>query len=61
MDAMHKLERGIRIMIAIISLAGIGFLGLRVMVGKSFRVDAAGECIAAGRTFDTQRQICLPP
>jgi hypothetical protein len=61
MDPMHKLERAIKIMIAMISLAGLCFLGLRIYVGRSFRVDPQRDCVAAGRVFDTARGTCLPP
>jgi hypothetical protein len=61
MDPMQKLERAIKIMIAMISLAGISFLGLRIYVGKSFRVDPARDCVNAGRVYDTARKVCLPP
>jgi hypothetical protein len=60
MDGMHKLERGIKIMVAVISLAAICFLGLRVMIGKSFNVNPQRECAMAGRTYDTTRGTCLP-
>jgi hypothetical protein len=61
MDPMQKLERAIKIMVAMISLAAISFLGLRIYVGKSFRVNPKAECEAAGRVFDETRRVCNAP
>ncbi len=61
LDPMQKLERAIKIMVAMISLAGLSFIGLRVMASRSFRVDPKRECEQVGRTYDAQRRACLPP
>ncbi len=60
MDGLQRLDRMIKLMIAVISLAGLTFLGLRVMAGKSFRVNVQQECAAAGRIYDVDRHTCLP-
>ena len=62
MDGMHRLERGIKIIVTLISLVGLSFIGLRIMASRSslHLPNPKGECEAAGRTFDVQRQVCLP-
>ncbi len=63
MDPMQRLERGIKIMVAMISLVGLSFIGLRIMASRAnlHLPNPKAECEAVGRTFDTQRQVCLPP
>jgi hypothetical protein len=62
-DPMVKLERGIKIIVAMISLVGLSFIGLRVMASRSglHLPNPKKECEAVGRVFDAQRQTCLPP
>lgn len=62
MDPMQKLERGIKIIVAMISVVGIAFIGLRIMASRSRLTlpNPKQECEAVGRTFDTTRQVCLP-
>jgi hypothetical protein len=59
MDGLLRFERLIKIMVAVISLVGLAFLGLRVRAGKSFRVDVQQECEAAGRVYDAAQRTCL--
>lgn len=60
MDPLQKLDRGIKILVAMITLAAAALIGLRVVASRSLRVSPKQECEAVGRTFDTQRHICLP-
>jgi hypothetical protein len=59
---MQKLERAIKIMVAIISLTGLSFIGLRVLASRSRLAlpNPKQECEAAGRSYDTTRRVCLP-
>ena len=62
LDPMQKLERAIRIIVAIISLVGLTFIGLRVYASRS-RIalpDPKQECEAVGRTFDSASRVCRP-
>jgi hypothetical protein len=61
MDPMQKLDRAIKILVAMITLAALALVGLRVVASRSLRPDPQRECEAVGRTFDTARQVCLPP
>lgn len=62
MDPMQRLERTIKIIVAMISLVGLSFIGLRVMASRAslHLPNPQKECAAAGRVYDTQRQLCLP-
>lgn len=62
LDPMQKLERGIKMIVAIISLVGLTFIGLRVYASRSRLVlpNPSEECEAVGRTFDSARSVCLP-
>ncbi len=62
LDPMQKLERGIKIIVAMISLVGLSFIGLRIMASRSRLQlpDPKQECEAVGRKFDVQRRVCLP-
>ena len=63
MDPLQRLERGIKIMVALISLVGLSFIGLRVMASRAslHLPNPKAECEAAHRTFDVRRQLCRPP
>ena len=62
LDPMQRLERGIKIIVAMISLVGLSFIGLRIMANRSslHLPNPKKECEAAGRKFDAQRQVCKP-
>ena len=62
LDPMQKLERAIKIIVAIISLVGLTFIGLRVYASRSRLTlpDPKEECQAVGRTFDTASGVCRP-
>ncbi len=62
LDPMQRLERGIKIIVAMISLVGFTFIGLRIMASRSrlHLPDPKQECEAVGRKFDQQRGVCLP-
>ncbi|HYW51874.1 MAG TPA: hypothetical protein VE861_14760 [Gemmatimonadaceae bacterium] len=61
-DPMQRLERTIKIIVAMISLVGLTFIGLRVMASRSslHLPDPKRECEAVGRTYDSARATCLP-
>lgn len=61
-DPMQRLERGIKIIVAMISFVGLTFIGLRIMASRSSLQlpNPQKECEAAGRKFDAARKICLP-
>jgi hypothetical protein len=61
-DPMQRLERGIKVIVAMITLVGLSFIGLRIMASRSRLTlpNPQKECEAVGRTFDTTRQVCLP-
>jgi hypothetical protein len=62
LDPMQKLERTIKIIVAMISLTGLSFIGLRVLASRS-RLGLPNpkqECEAVGRTYDAARRVCLP-
>jgi hypothetical protein len=61
-DPMVKLERAIKIIVALISLTGISFIGLRILASRSRLTlpDPKQECEAVGRTYDAARRVCLP-
>jgi hypothetical protein len=60
MDPMQKLDRAIKILVAMISLAAVALIGLRFVASRSLHVNPKRECEAVGRTFDTTRHVCLP-
>ncbi len=60
MDPLQRLDRGIKVMVAIITLAAMALVGLRVMAAKTLRVNPRQECEAAGRQYDASRNVCLP-
>jgi hypothetical protein len=60
MDAMQRLDRMIKLMVALITLGALALIGLRIVGSRSLRIDPRRECEAAGRRYDAQRHICLP-
>ena len=62
MDPMQRLERVIKIIVTMISLVGLSFIGLRIMASRAslHLPNPKADCETAGRTFDTQRHVCLP-
>ncbi len=62
MDPMQRLERTIKVIVAMISLVGLSFIGLRIYASRS-RIglpDPPRECAAAGRIYDSTTRTCLP-
>lgn len=62
MESMQRLERTIKVIVAMISLVGLSFIGLRVYASRS-RLglpDPPRECAAAGRIYDSTTRTCLP-
>ncbi|MES3035681.1 MAG: hypothetical protein V4813_16885 [Gemmatimonadota bacterium] len=62
MEPMQRLERTIKVIVAMISLVGLSFIGLRVYASRS-RIglpDPPRECAAVGRTYDSTTRTCLP-
>ena len=60
-DPLQRLDRAIKIMVAMITLAVLALVGLRMTAGRSLRVDVRRECEQSGRRFDAARRVCLPP
>ena len=60
MDPMQRLDRAIKVLIAVITLAALALIGMRVVAGKTLRVDPKRDCEAAGRQYDASRNLCLP-
>lgn len=62
LDPMQRLERSIKVIVAMISLVGLTFIGLRVMASRAslHLPNPKQECEAAGRTYDASRATCLP-
>jgi hypothetical protein len=63
MDPMHRLERMIKIMAALITLAFVSLIGARILANRSslHLPNPKRDCEVAGRVFDTQHNTCLPP
>ena len=62
-DPLQRLERTIKVIVAMISLVGLAFIGLRIYASRS-RIGLPNprkECEAVGRVYDTTRAACLPP
>ena len=61
-DPLQRLERGIKVIVAMITLVGLSFIGLRIMASRSRLAlpDPQKECEAVGRAYDTARKVCLP-
>ena len=62
-DPLVRLERALKFIVAMISLVGIAFIGLRVYASRS-RIGLPNpqeDCAAVGRAYDTARGTCLPP
>lgn len=62
-DPLVRLERSLKFIVAVISLVGIAFIGLRVYASRS-RLGLPNpkeDCAAVGRGYDTARGTCLPP
>ena len=61
-DPLQRLERTIKVIVAVISLVGIAFIGLRVYAsrGRIGLPDPRKDCEAVGRVYDTTRGACLP-
>lgn len=61
-DPLQRLERGIKVIVAMITLVGLSFIGLRIMASRSRLTlpNPQKECEAVGRTYDTARKVCLP-
>lgn len=60
MDPMQRLERMIKLLVAMITLAALALVGLRVMASKSLRIDPKAECLAAGRQYVDSTKVCKP-
>jgi hypothetical protein len=60
MDPLQRLDRAIKVLVAVITLAALALVGLRVMAGKTLRVNPKADCEAAGRQYDASRKVCLP-
>jgi hypothetical protein len=60
MDAMQRLDRAIKMLVVIITLAALALVGVRVMASKSLRVDPRAECLTAGRQWNAATRVCLP-
>jgi hypothetical protein len=61
-DPLQRLERAIKVIVAVISLVGITFIGLRVYASRS-RIGLPNprkDCEAVGRVYDSTRSACLP-
>jgi hypothetical protein len=62
-DPLQRLERTIKVIVAMISLVGIAFIGLRIYASRA-RIGLPNprkDCEAVGRVYDTTRATCLPP
>ncbi len=62
-DPLLRLERTIKVIVAMISLVGIAFIGLRVYASRE-RIGLPNprkDCEAVGRVYDSTRATCLPP
>lgn len=60
MDPMQRLERMIKVLVAMITLAALALVGLRVVASKSLRVDPKAECLRAGRVYVDSLRVCKP-
>ncbi len=63
MEPMQKLERVIKLIVAVISIVGLTFIGLRINASRS-RIglpDPKKDCKAVGRGYDPSSGKCLPP
>jgi hypothetical protein len=62
MDPMMRLDRAIKILVALFVIVGVLFLGLKF---TSRRVvpnsKESMECAAAGRQWDATRKVCRAP
>lgn len=61
MEPMQRLDRMIKLLVAMITLGAVALIGQRIIGSRSLRIDPRKECEAAGRRFDATRHICLPP
>ena len=60
MDPMQRLDRAIKVLVAMITLAALALVGLRIMASKSLRIDPKAECTAAGRVYVDSTKTCRP-
>jgi hypothetical protein len=63
MEPMQRLERVIKLIVAVISLVGLSFIGMRIRANSS-RIglpDPKADCAATGRGYDPTTAKCLPP
>jgi hypothetical protein len=62
MDPMQKLERAIKIMVALFVIVALLFVGLKFTSRRVLpNSKESMECTAAGRQWDATRKVCRAP